>query len=121
MNKGYNFELKTKHKYQKKGLILRLAKWQLADFIFIDFKDQIIYLIECKKRKGKHWYPSQHDVQQFKRLLQCYNQLNDKYLNSNEGFNFKIIYEIREGKEEKVLTLEEVEKEYFKNDKNLKL
>lgn len=102
MNRGYAFEYLTMKRIQKKGvLILRLAKSGFADFIVLD---KLPYLLEVKTTKKKRFYPSQREINQFLAL----KEINRKY-------KIDILYRIREEKKEKTLTLEEVEREYFKN------
>jgi hypothetical protein len=109
---GYSYELKTKNYLKKKGLALKLSRGNYADLLWIDFSTGIVYLIECKTHK-KRWYANLREKKQFKRLQDLKIKIGEAFLQGNN--RIKIRYYIREKGEEKVLNLEEVKREYFKN------
>lgn len=112
--KGYSWEYKIMQRFKKNGIILRLSIGSYADYLCIDFIKQTVWLIECKKRIKK-WYPNNHDKDQFKRLLDLNSKISEQYSKLWKDLKLKIIYEIKEGKQEKTLSIEEVKNEYFKN------
>ena len=113
--RGYGYEYKNKKIFEKRGLTLKLGKGQYTDLISIDFStgEGIIYLIECKTRKCKKWYPNVHDKTQFIRLMELKSEIEKNPI--LYGYNkIKIIYRIRVAGIEKEYSLNEVKDKYFK-------
>lgn len=103
--KGWSWEYKCKKKLiDEYGEInvLKPAFWQWKSDFLILKKGRIIKAIECKKTQKSKWYPNQREIEQFKKLKEfCHEH------------GIECEYWIKEGRNEKVLSLDEVEKKYF--------
>jgi len=74
MKKGYKAEYEAKKKLEKifsKKNVFKVAIGGATDFFVLEPKKRrILKLIEVKTTKKNYWYPGEHDLKQYKILIQ---------------------------------------------------
>ena len=71
MRKGYKAEWEAKKVLCKKyspDSIFKVAIGGTTDFFVLGKKGKIVKLVEVKKTNKKKWYPTEHDLKQYRRL-----------------------------------------------------
>ncbi len=71
MKKGYEAEYEVKKVLSKKyspGSVFKVAIGGATDFCVLGKNGKVLKLVEVKKTNKKKWYPSCHELKQFKNL-----------------------------------------------------
>lgn len=107
---GYNWEYKVKKILEDSGIVLKLARWQFVDFVFIPFCESVTYLVECKSTKKEKYAPNAHDKAQHERL----RVLLENWKKQEGVSRIEARYFIKSSETQETLTFEEARAKYFK-------
>lgn len=107
MKKGYKAEWEVKKKLVQK--YPKEAVWKIAiggavDFLILGKDGKIEKIIEVKKTNKKTWYPSIHDLNQFKVLEKIHKK-----------FKIPVEYWIKIKRKWQILNIKRVKEKFFRN------